>query len=210
MSEEKKPLNEQDIKTTGSRNSGEDAGKGPSRVDEFVDKVESSRSGDKAADAGGANPPEKRKQETYSGLNELHDTLLDDLESSIDKSMRELDARYAKEFSRLDSESGTEKANTRGTGAEHAEKMEARLAECTTRVETLKAQLEQSVDERYKQCSREVDTLRDQLAEAHRKLAGIKEDGRDSVKEGLSGIMAEISKAVKSVVSRLRAAKGVG
>jgi DNA repair exonuclease SbcCD ATPase subunit len=198
MSEEKK---------TGSRSPGENAEEGPSRADEFVDKVESSRSGDKAAGAGSSKPPEKRTQETYSGLNELHDALLDDLESSMDQSMRELDAKYEKEFSRLDSESGARAADTVKTGAEDADTMEARLAECRTKVETLKVRLEQSADERYKQCSREVDALRDQLAEAHRTLAGIKEGGQGSVKEGLSGIMAEIIKAVKVLVNRLRAAK---
>lgn len=201
MSEEKK---------TGSRNRGEDAGEGPSRVDEFVDKVESSRSGNKAAGAGSVKPPEKRAQETYSEFNELHGALLDDLESSMDRSMRELDAKYEKEFSRLDSESGTQATDTAKAGAEDADKMKAWLAECRTKVEMLKARIEQSADERYKQCSLEVDALRDQLAEAHRKLSGIKEDGRDSVKEGLSGIMAEIGKAVKSVVNRLRAAKEPG
>ena len=197
-------------KQTGSRNRGEDAGEGPSRVDEFVDRVESSRSGDKAAGPNGAKPPEKRTQETYSELNELHGALLDELESSMDRSMRELDARYEKEFSRLDSELGAPAADTPKTGAEDADKMEARLAECRTKVEMLKTRLEQSADERYKQCSREVDALRDQLTEAHRALAGIKEDGRGSVKEGLSGIMAEIGKAVKSMLNRLRAAKETG
>ena len=201
MSEEKK---------TGSRNRGEDAGEGPSQVDEFVDKLESSRSGDKAAGPKGAKPPEKRTQETYSELNELHETLLDDLESSMDRSMQELDARYDKEFSRLDGDSGTQAADTAKAGAEDADKMKAWLAECRTKVEVLKARIEQSADERYKQCSLEVDALREQLAEAHRTLAGIKEDGRGSVKEGLSGIMAEIGKAVKSVVNRLRAAKETG
>jgi len=97
MSEEKK---------TGSRNRERMQAKSPPGSMNLFDKLESSRSGDKAAGPKGAKPPEKRTQETYSELNELHGALLDDLESSMDRSMQELDARYDKEFSRLAGDSG--------------------------------------------------------------------------------------------------------
>ena len=89
-------LDENTGMTADSTGPERDAGEDTSRVDEFIDKVGSSLSGGSAALAGNAKSLEKRAHETYSELSESHDALLDELESSMDRSMQELDARYDK------------------------------------------------------------------------------------------------------------------
>ncbi len=213
MDEGKKPFSDGgNAKTTGNSTGAPegDNKQNGSQVDEFIDKIQSSHSGDKAIPAGGAKPLDKRIQDRYSELSEAHDALLDELESSMDRSMQELDARYDREFSRLDDEAGGETTREGDTGEQHADRMDARLAECSAKMDILKASLEDSEDEVFKQCTREIDMLRGQLSAARRKLAGIEakdEEAWDKVKEGLSGIMGDISRAVKSVVTRLREAR---
>lgn len=198
--------------TTDSTGSERDTGEDTSRVDAFIDKVGSSLSGGSAALAGGAKSLEKRAHETYSELSESHDALLDELESSMDRSMQELDARYDKEFARLDDKTGTgQKSGPEpGTDAQRADRIEARLHECGEKVAMLEARLERSGDQMYKQCVLEIESLKEQLAAAHRKLARLtetNEEGWERIKEGLSNIMADISRTVKSVVSRLKETK---
>lgn len=202
-------LDENTGMTADSTGPERDAGEDTSRVDEFIDKVGSSLSGGSAALAGNAKSLEKRAHETYSELSESHDALLDELESSMDRSMQELDARYDKEFARLDDETGAgQKSGPEpDTDAQRADRIEARLHECGEKVAILEARLEQSGDQMYKQCAREIESLKEQLAAAHRKLARLtetNEEGWGRIREGLSNIMEDISRTVKSVVSRLK------
>jgi uncharacterized membrane-anchored protein YjiN (DUF445 family) len=184
---------------------GRDATENGSQIDEFIDRV----AGDKAAPVS-AKPAEERTQQTYSEISQSHDALLNELESSMDKSMQELDARYEKEFSRLDNTSEAEEKSEPDTGAQPADRMDARLLECGAKVEMLKARLEQSEEEVYKHCNSEIEKLEEQLAEARQKLAkmeGTDAEGWDRVKESLSSVMQELSKTVKTLAARLREAK---
>ncbi len=210
MSNGKRPL-DPEMGPDPAGGPGKNATENGSKIDEFIDRVQSSsHTGDTTVKAGNGKPAEKRAHETYSEINQSHDALLNELESSMDRSMAELDTRYDQEFSRLDRESREEEKSGPDTCAQQADRMEQRLRECGTKVEQLRARLERSEKEVLDRCSNEIEILKQQLAEAHRRLAkieGTDEEGWGRVKESLSALAQDMSRAVKALVARVREAK---
>lgn len=190
---------------------GKNAAENGSKIDEFIDRVQSSsHAGDITAKADGRNPAEKRIHDTYSEISQSHDALLNELESSMDRSMQELDTRYDQEFSRLDDESREAEKSGPDACMQQADRMDERLRECGVKVDQLRARLEQSEKEVLDRCSNEIEMLKQQLAEARLRLAKIEgndEEGWGRVKESLSGLVQDMSRAVKALIARVREAK---
>lgn len=198
MPEKKKPFIDSGPVSTDQQ--GKDNGQGPSEIDQFIGKIEGNAPGTTGA----------RQKTNQAQISQTHDVLLDDLESSMDRSMQELDDRYKEKFSELDE--NTEESRPVNTNDENrAQKMQARLLECGAAVEMLKTRLEQSEEDVKQHCEEEIDSLQKQLAIAREKIRSLEQAGNQEghvhVKESLYNVMSEVSRALKNLVARLKEAK---
>jgi len=175
-------------------------GQGSSEIDQFIGKIE----GNAPGTAGG------RPKTNQAEISQTHDALLDDLESSMDRSMQELDDRYDEKFSELDKNIEKDRP-VHISDEDRAQKMQARLMECGAAVEMLKTRLEQSEQDVKQHCEEEIEFLQKQLAMAREKIRGLEQAGGRkeprSVKETLYNVMSDVSQALKNLVIRLKESK---
>ncbi|MHB8109715.1 MAG: sll1863 family stress response protein [Syntrophorhabdaceae bacterium] len=208
MPERKKPPIEPDTdsKDISVDQLGKDNNEDHSGIDEFIVKIEASNRNN--VDAPGMTGG--RTKTNHAETAQAHDALLDDLESSMDRSMRELDERYKEKFSELDDKIEENRPSETISG-DRTQKMETRLMECGAAVAMLKARLDESENDVKQHCEQEIESLQEELAAARQKLRALQQsdnsEGLGHLKESLYNVMSGVSHALKNLVLRLKEAK---